>query len=831
MMKKTIPSVLILLITGAIFCLSTCNNTLFSDTAKINSTETGRLTVSLSPESARTLSPDVDITITSFDISGDGPGDAVIPTERVSGTEYTAENITIGSWGITVNGLNSSDEIVMTGSVITEIVSGDNAIVVDIYPLTGNGSVDFTVTWPSGVLSTENTDIVSSLLPVSGTAVPLTFTVSDGEASCSQSVAAGYYLWDLQIEESGKLIYKMNPEAVRILAPETLTHNLDISSGINIEPAFSETIFETAPLLNWFDYPDAVSYDFQISEIENSFPGESYIANHSEFQIPNDLDLKTWYWRIRPVYAGDIPGEWSNPWNFTIESGVPLDNLVAEYLFDTGSGDDSSGNSRNGTIYGAVSCIDRFGNPDGALQLDGVDDRIEVPILYSVDQDPISLAGWVNLTSDSGGALYAEFTAVSDTRNFFSLNMSSQTMAFDQFQPSGAAAISDTNPDILPNTWIFITITKESDIVKFYLNGTLFSQKSHTETYSGGSPTIAGIGDRYGSGGWEFSTSVYNIKGKIDDFRFYDRALTAMEIGNMYTDGGWEPPLTWIKDANNPVLNLGANGTWDDFNAMPGSILKEDSVYKMWYSGYDGTLWRIGYATSPDGIYWTKYSSNFILGPGTSGSWDDNGIFEPSVIKDGESYSMWYSGHDGSDWRIGYATSIDGISWTKHPANPVINPGTGWDSNQIYYPSVIKDGTTYKMWYVGSNTNGQIGYATSADGISWTKYSGNPVLLIGPSGTWNDYQLAMPSVIVDGDYYKMMYSGSDGSNWRTGYAYSLDGISWVTGNHCLDLGTSGSWDDSGASHPVLFNDGGEYKMWFTGGDGSNWRGGYAYPEE
>ena len=37
------------------------------------------------------------------------------------------------------------------------------------------------------------------------------------------------------------------------------------------------------------------------------------------------------------------------------------------------------------------------------------------------------------------------------------------------------------------------------------------------------------------------------------------------------------------------------------------------------------------------------------------------------------------------------------------------------------------------MWYTGVNTFGptglvQAGYATSSDGLNWTKYSGNPVI-------------------------------------------------------------------------------------------------------
>jgi len=66
---------------------------------------------------------------------------------------------------------------------------------------------------------------------------------------------------------------------------------------------------------------------------------------------------------------------------------------------------------------------------------------------------------------------------------------------------------------------------------------------------------------------------------------------------------------------------------------------------------------------------------------------------------------MWYGGYNGTNYQIGYATSSDGISWTKYGANPVLRlSSSGWDNAYVRDPSVIKetDGT-YKMWYNGYN--------------------------------------------------------------------------------------------------------------------------------
>ena len=54
------------------------------------------------------------------------------------------------------------------------------------------------------------------------------------------------------------------------------------------------------------------------------------------------------------------------------------------------------------------------------------------------------------------------------------------------------------------------------------------------------------------------------------------------------------------------------------------------------------------------------------------------------------------------------------------------------------------------------------------------KISGNPVLNVGGSGTWDDYHVAQGTVLFDGAEYRMWYSGNDGLNYRIGLATSAD---------------------------------------------------------
>src|SRR6516165_12379990 len=117
---------------------------------------------------------------------------------------------------------------------------------------------------------------------------------------------------------------------------------------------------------------------------------------------------------------------------------------------------------------------------------------------------------------------------------------------------------------------------------------------------------------------------------------------------------------------------------------------------------------------------WVKHAENPVLG-GDLGT-----CFDISVLKEGDTYRMWFS------WRpkksIALVESKDGVQWSK----PVIvlgpNKKTDWE-NDLNRPVVIKNGDRYQMWYTGqARGKSWIGYATSKDGVTWERRSDRPVL-------------------------------------------------------------------------------------------------------
>jgi hypothetical protein len=81
-----------------------------------------------------------------------------------------------------------------------------------------------------------------------------------------------------------------------------------------------------------------------------------------------------------------------------------------------------------------------------------------------------------------------------------------------------------------------------------------------------------------------------------------------------------------------------------------------------------------------------------------------------------------------------FTDSFAQTDWEKYEGNPVLVPGSpgDWDDFSLWAFSILFDGSTYHLWYGGHDgTYARIGYATSPDGKAWTPYENNPVMDVG----------------------------------------------------------------------------------------------------
>jgi predicted GH43/DUF377 family glycosyl hydrolase len=153
----------------------------------------------------------------------------------------------------------------------------------------------------------------------------------------------------------------------------------------------------------------------------------------------------------------------------------------------------------------------------------------------------------------------------------------------------------------------------------------------------------------------------------------------------------------------------------------------------------------------------------------------------------------------------------------KYQGNPVLVAGANgtWDQQAIGRESVLFNGTTYNMWYT-SLSSLQIGYASSKDGLNWKKYP-SPVLTAGPKGFWDQGGVESPSVIWNGTVYLMYYGGSNGTFASDiGVAFSHDMIHWqkYSANPVL-VRTPNSFDAYSIKYPGALYDNSTYRIWYT----------------
>ncbi len=222
-----------------------------------------------------------------------------------------------------------------------------------------------------------------------------------------------------------------------------------------------------------------------------------------------------------------------------------------------------------------------------------------------------------------------------------------------------------------------------------------------------------------------------------------------------------------------------------------------------------------------NGIAWSE--PQVVYQYGSEGVWDTDKGRSACVVGTGTGYFM-YQGAKGTAYQIVVMESADGIAWgTGRRAVPFGGEGT-WDAQAVRMPSVLIDGgTTWKMWMAAQDVAGtyRIMYSTSADGFAWTVP--DRAKDIGSLTAYDYLHVTSPSVIRDGDHFKMLYNavggGAAGGSYIVCLATSVDGVTWTRGTQVIEVGTTDNppYRSVSANYPHLSKDGTIYKTWFMAG--------------
>jgi beta-1,2-mannobiose phosphorylase / 1,2-beta-oligomannan phosphorylase len=225
---------------------------------------------------------------------------------------------------------------------------------------------------------------------------------------------------------------------------------------------------------------------------------------------------------------------------------------------------------------------------------------------------------------------------------------------------------------------------------------------------------------------------------------------------------------------NNPVFTGTGTDTWDRSIRERGYILKESDGYHLWYTGYNDqaadTMLKLGYATSPDAIRWTRHPENPVFDK----SWTEDMMV---VLHEGVYYMFAEGLHD----RAHLLTSRDKTSWVDRGfLNITYTDGKPLTEGPYGTPTVFKN--TDGKWYLFYERNDEaIWLATSNNFLNWTNVQDEPVIHKGPEA-YDRYGVAVNQVILyKGTYYAYYHATAkeDWSEWSTNVAASNDLLHWT----------------------------------------------------
>lgn len=245
--------------------------------------------------------------------------------------------------------------------------------------------------------------------------------------------------------------------------------------------------------------------------------------------------------------------------------------------------------------------------------------------------------------------------------------------------------------------------------------------------------------------------------------------------------------LKIVNICREPILSLGAYGTFDEFGTNPISVIRDDNNVHVYYAGwtrcesvpFNGA---IGLAISRDnGNTFTRQGE----GPVLSFSHDEPFLIgSPRVRKFNNKWYLWYV--SGKEWlqstdkpepvyKIRMASSEDGINWVKF-GKDLIEDKLGNNECQACPDVTFFDGKYHMFFsyrhshnYKSEEGGYRIGYASSIDMIHWVRCDEVAGITSSEHG-WDSEMVSYPNLFLLEDETYMLYQGNEMGRFGFGLA-------------------------------------------------------------
>jgi len=269
----------------------------------------------------------------------------------------------------------------------------------------------------------------------------------------------------------------------------------------------------------------------------------------------------TYYWRVDEFYGTEtVKGP---VWSFsTVPVVEPVDdpNLIVWWTLDEGMGRtavDMSGHDHHGSFLGDPLWVDAL--IGGGLEFDGVDDQVEHLLPEATNFPNFSIALWVK-AARVGQVQYASpFSSHTPNSAGIQIDVDGSNPGVYRINPPGGTTLV-FGP--VATEWVHLTLVGEGTALQFYYNGNLATSGDVTDTEVQINDFVLGAAR---------SRATF-FAGTIDDFRYYDRALSADEA-KQFTR--LDPSQAWDPQP----AHLGTTHIWTPLSWQAGDGAVEHDVY------------------------------------------------------------------------------------------------------------------------------------------------------------------------------------------------------------------------------------------------------------
>jgi len=235
-------------------------------------------------------------------------------------------------------------------------------------------------------------------------------------------------------------------------------------------------------------------------------------------------------------------------------------------------------------------------------------------------------------------------------------------------------------------------------------------------------------------------------------------------------------PLCVVAECEEPILDLGEIGSFDDSGANIFSVVDFRGRKLAFYQGWQRTervqaLMFTGLAVSDGGVEtFRKPRRTPVLD-----RVEEEPFIRaaPFVMAEGDLLRMWYA--SGLLWTqdeagvrylvdIRHAWSHDGEVW--HATGPCLSPAGA--EYGLGRPWVIREGGRYHMWYSVRSTDApyKLAYAESLDGLAWKRMDDRVGIERSAEG-WDSEMMCYPAVVRAGGRWLLFYNGN--SHGQSGF--------------------------------------------------------------